>query len=226
MKIAIMQPYFFPYIGYYKLISEVDQFVIYDDIQFTKKGWINRNYLNSTDGPWLFSIPIENSSKIEFINAKSISKEFSREKLQSRIRQNYKKISTTHKLDLVDRIIDFPTNNLFDYLENSLLVLTQEIGIDSKKILKSSQIGDFSKLKGEEKVIAICMAVGAKEYLNPQGGRALYDLANFAKTGISLQFQEKVNPITPTNEGEVPFFSLLHDYLTLSRDELSRKLTQ
>lgn len=224
MKIAIMQPYFFPYIGYYKLISEVDRFVIYDDIQFTKKGWINRNYLNSVDGPWLFSIPIENSSKLEFIKTKRISNEFNRGKMQSRIRQNYRKISTTQKLDFVDKIIEFPTNNLFDYLENSLLALTQEIGIDSKKILRSSQIGDFSGYKGEEKVVAICTAVGATAYVNPHGGQLLYNAASFDRSGISLHFQNRVIPSILTKNHGVPHFSFLHEYLTLSKEELDLRI--
>ena len=62
MKLAIMQPYFFPYIGYFQLIKSVDEFVIYDNIQYTKKGWINRNRIlvNGTD--YLISLPLKKDS--------------------------------------------------------------------------------------------------------------------------------------------------------------------
>lgn len=212
MKIAIMQPYFFPYIGYYELISEVDYFVIYDDVQYTKKGWINRNYLDSKAGPWLFSIPIQNSSAIELICTKVIAPEFDRKKLVNKIKQNYGKLTSPSKLNKVEEIIMYENDNLFDYLRNSIQKLSVELGLDCRKILVSSEIGDFSTLKGEEKVLGICAELGADQYLNPPSGRTLYNSNTFEQRGIELHFQKPLPPTLNTQNQGVQYLSVLHSY--------------
>ena len=213
MKIAIMQPYFFPYIGYYKLMSEVDVFVIYDDVQYTKKGWINRNYLNSKTGPWLFSIPIEDAASIETISSKRIAAEYNRKKLITRIRQNYAMLADSTKLNKLEEIIKFETSSLFEYVEHSLREFGRELNIDSTKIVISSHLGDFSKIKGEEKVLRICKEVGATQYINPPGGRTLYSEKNFENSGIELRFQNKIPPRLKSQDSEIPYLSILDNYL-------------
>jgi hypothetical protein len=220
MKIAIMQPYFFPYAGYYNLLAQVDKFVIYDDIQFTKKGWINRNYLNSLSGPWLFSIPVTNVSAIEIIGQKQIAPEYDRLKLISRIEQNYKRLATPEKLTQVKKMINFSTDSLFKYIHFSLIEMSKEIGIDPEKIIPSSVLGDFTDYKGQEKVIQICKSLSADVYINPIGGKALYSTNTFEESGILLRFQEPIETTSQNQHEEIPYLSFLHDYLTLSSVEL------
>lgn len=213
MKIAIMQPYFFPYIGYYKMMSDVDKFVIYDDVQYTKRGWINRNYLDSKSGPWMFSIPIEKSSIIEAISSKSIAAEYDRMKLARRIRQNYSFFSSPKKLSRIDEILAFETDNLFKYLENSLREFSIDLGLNPKKIIVSSEIGNFTGLKGQDKVLGICKEMGATEYLNPPSGRELYKTDVFEEHGIDLQFQKSISTEKRDSKWGVPYLSALHDFL-------------
>jgi hypothetical protein len=226
MKIAIMQPYFFPYVGYYNLLAQVDKFVIYDDIQFTKKGWINRNYLNSPSGPWLFSIPVTNVSLIEIIGKKQIAPVYDRLKLISRIEQNYKKLATPEKLAQVKRMINFNTSSLFEYIHFSLIEMSKEIGIDPEKIIPSSSLGDFTNYKGQEKVIQICKSLNADVYINPIGGKALYSTNTFEESEILLRFQEPIENVSHNQNEEIPYFSFLHDYLTLSGDELKKVVSR
>ncbi len=68
MKLAIMQPYFFPYIGYFQLINTVDEFVVYDNIEFTKKGWINRNRILVNGKDEYITLPIKKDS--DFLHVK------------------------------------------------------------------------------------------------------------------------------------------------------------
>ena len=220
MKIAIMQPYFFPYIGYYNLIAQVDKFIVYDDIQFTKKGWINRNYLNSPSGPWLFSIPVTNISAIENIGQKQIAPEFDRPKLVSRIEQNYQKLAKPEKLAKVKEIIDFSSNSLFDYLIFSLREMCREIGIEPERLIPSSTLGDFTNYKGQDRVIKICEAMSADVYINPIGGTSLYSADTFKENGILLKFQEPIETVSRNQIEGIPHFSFLHTYLTSSSYQL------
>ena len=219
-RVAIMQPYFLPYIGYFQLMNDVDQFVIYDDVQFTKKGWINRNYLSSNSGPWLFSIPVSNSSEMTLISEKLIAPEFSRSKLISRIEQNYNKFATTEKLMRVREIINFESDNLFEYIRFSLVEMSKEVNIDFNKVIASSSLGDFKMFKGQDKVIQICNSLNADVYVNPVGGKSLYDIKSFETSGIQLIFQEPLIPKLMNATEKSQHYSFLHDYLTLNPDEL------
>jgi hypothetical protein len=222
MKIAIMQPYFFPYVGYFKLLAQVDKFVIYDDVQFTKKGWINRNYLSSSSGPWLFSIPVVNASAIELIRDKRIAPEYSRSKLISRIEQNYHKLTSREKMAQVSNIINFDSDNLFEYIEFSLREMSKELNLEINRVIPSSSLGDFRMFKGQEKVLQICKSLNADTYINPVGGKSLYDIDSFETNGIQLIFQEPNQPqlVNPTEE--IQQYSFLHDYLTMGDEELRR----
>jgi hypothetical protein len=224
-RVAIMQPYFFPYVGYFQLMDEVDHFVIYDDLQFTKKGWINRNYLYSDSGPWLFSIPVSNISELALISEKRIAPEYSRSKLISRIEQNYNKIATSEKLIQMREMINFESDSLFEYIHFSLVEMSKQVNIDFNKIITSSSLGDFKMLKGQDKVIQICKSLNADVYINPIGGKTLYDIDTFKANEIQLIFQESVksNPKSVTEESQS--YSFLHDYLTLDHNELRSLLS-
>ncbi|AVC45854.1 wbqC-like family protein (plasmid) [Rhizobium leguminosarum bv. viciae] len=90
MKLAIMQPYFFPYIGYFQLIHAVDKFVVYDNIKYTKKGWINRNRILRNGEDYTFSLPIKAASDSLDICDRTLSTEFDRNKLVNQIQGAYR----------------------------------------------------------------------------------------------------------------------------------------
>src|SRR2546421_3494048 len=91
MKVAIMQPYFFPYIGYFQLISSVDLFIIYDDIKYTKKGWINRNRFLRNGADCVFTVPVRKDSDFLDVKDRLLARDFDRIKLVNQLREAYRR---------------------------------------------------------------------------------------------------------------------------------------
>lgn len=188
MKIAIMQPYFLPYIGYYQLISSVDEFIIYDNIKYTKKGWINRNRFLLNNKDEIFSLPLKNDSDTLNVVQREISKNFDRNKLINKFNNAYKNAPYFKEvMPVVSCIIKYDNNNLFDYIFNSVKKICIYLEINTK-IKKSSDIDIDHNLKAQEKIIAFCKKLEAKTYINPIGGLDIYSSEFFKKNGIDLYF--------------------------------------
>lgn len=188
MKLAIMQPYFLPYIGYFQLIAAADTFIVYDNIKYTKKGWINRNrmLLNGEDA--IFSLPLKKDSDSLDVVQRELAADFSGTKLLNQFKGAYAQapyFSQTYSL--LERVICFDDDNLFSYLYNSLIQTCRHLGIKTE-IRISSTIEIDHNLKAQDKVLAICEAMSADTYINTIGGTDLYDKAVFHAQGIQLQF--------------------------------------
>lgn len=198
MKIAIMQPYYFPYAGYFDLISNVDVFVLLDDVQYIRRGWVNRNKLLSCHGsPKYITVPVVSHSRIELINRIKIDG-WGWHKKHIRAMTSYRGAS---KLRIVQELSSFsPTSSLCDFLEKTLSIVSYSIGIRTP-FLKSSSL----KVEGraEERILNICEKLGADEYWNLSGGGFLYDQQNFKNRGIKLFFSNPPNSCMN--------FSILHD---------------
>lgn len=188
MKIAIMQPYFLPYIGYWQLINAVEVFVIYDNIQYTKKGWFNRNRFLQNGKDALFSIPLKKDSDFLNVDQRVISSEFNRKKLIAKFKNAYAKAPYIKEImPLLEEIINYDEENLFKYIYNSVKKISEFLEIDTKIIISSTlKIDD--ELKAAQKVLAICKAMGATTYVNTIGGIELYDKNEFKLEGIELNF--------------------------------------
>ncbi len=188
MKLGIMQPYFLPYIGYFQLLNAVDKYVIYDNIQFTKKGWINRNRILQNGKDALITIPVEKDSDYLDVCQRSISSGFDKRKLLNQIKESYRKAPYFNDvIPLIEEIINYEDSNLFNYIYHSIVNICGYLKIDTELIVSSTIDIDHS-LKGQEKVIAICKALGATEYYNAIGGQELYSVADFRKENIQLNF--------------------------------------
>lgn len=191
-RVAIMQPYFLPYIGYWQLMSCVDCFVVYDDIQFTKKGWIHRNrYLNG-GADHTFTLPLKKDSDYLDIRERTLADSWSddKKKIRRKIEGAYRKAPNFNEgMGLFDECLNCYEGNLFSFLLNSLCVVKSRLGILSE-LRVSSELGDTSSLIGQDRVIDICKKVGAGEYVNLTGGRQLYNADAFASQGIRLKFHE------------------------------------
>lgn len=188
MKLGIMQPYFLPYIGYWQLINVVDEFVIYDNIQYTKKGWINKNryLLNGKDA--IFTVNLKKDSDYLNVNQRFISPEYKRSKLIAVFSNAYNNAPMKKEiLPIVESIINYEESNLFGYILNSITKICEHLNIDTK-ITVSSKIDIDHSLKAEQKVIAICKALHADTYVNLSGGIELYTKENFEKENIQLKF--------------------------------------
>jgi WbqC-like protein family len=188
MKLAIMQPYFLPYIGYWQLISSVDTFVIYDNIQYTKKGWFNRNRFLQNGKDVLFSIPLQKDHDYLNVSERFVSPVFDKRKLMAQIQNAYVKAPYQKEIiPFLGDIINYNEENLFKYIYNSVKRICEYLGIDVKIVISSTINIDYS-LKAEEKVLAICNALNATTYINAIGGMELYDKEKFKSEGLELKF--------------------------------------
>lgn len=201
MKVAIMQPYFFPYIGYFQLIHSVDAFVIYDDVNYIKGGWINRNYILSQSIRKIITLRLIGASQNKLINEIEICE--NQKKSYKTIQQNYSKTKNySDTMGVIDNVYKKTDNNLARYLDFAIKEVCNYLEL--KAIwLTSSQIKKDNSLKGQEKVLEICRILGATQYINLPGGRHLYKPEYFAHHGIQLSFLQP--NITPYNQDTSKF---------------------
>ena len=187
MRLAIMQPYFLPYAGYFRLMHGVDTFVVLDAVQFPRGGWVHRNRLLANNGEldWL-TLPLVRSATDTLIsalkfhpNARSLwLGRLSRFPACNQPSGNAQRIAA-----LIKMLDKTPT----DYLVRLLRAVTAELGLDTPFIM-SSKLNLPNPIGRSERIFAICEKLGATTYVNPPGGRAIYDPADFARRGIKLEF--------------------------------------
>jgi hypothetical protein len=206
-----MQPYFFPYIGYWQLIKAVDKFVIYDDVNFIKRGWINRNkILNQGEGKFI-NLLVSQASQNKLINELEVLKNLiHNKKLLKTLESCYRRAPYyADVLPVIESIITQDEGNLARYLEFLIMRLCEYLSIDTEIIL-SSRINKNNDLRGQDKIIEICKILGADEYINGTGGQALYSREEFAACGIQLKFLKTDEIVYQQNTAEfVPNLSII-----------------
>ena len=207
-----MQPYFMPYIGYFQLINAVDKFVIYDDIKYTKKGWINRNRILVNGEDQYISLTLKKDSDYLNIKDRVLSNTWLKDKikLKNRIMESYRKAPYyLEAMQVVDEIIDCVEINLFNFIYNSLQVTCNYLEIKTP-LIKSSSIENENSLKSQDKVLGICKSLNAASYINPEGGVDLYDKGVFTSKAIDLKLLKAQNtPYNQYNNVFVPFLSII-----------------
>lgn len=196
MKLGIMQPYFIPYIGYWQLMNAVDKYVIYDDVNFIKGGWINRNRILINGIPGYINVPMQGSSPNKHINEIAVNTdERIAEKNLHTIRNAYKKAAYFEEVyPLVEKIVKCRETNLALYIAESFKVINNYLGITTELLL-SSDLKKNCELKGQDKILHICDLLGATEYYNAIGGQQLYDRKIFKERQITLKFLQTDNII-------------------------------
>ena len=189
MKIGIMQPYFFPYIGYWQLINAVDKFVIYDDVNFIKNGWINRNYILLNGQKHLITLPLQRVSSFQQINnIDIICNQKIKDKLLKTIYTAYSKANYFKQVfPIIENTINHESGNIATAIKYSIQAIVSYLNIQTEILLSSNIKKDIS-LKGENKVINIIKQTGGNEYINAIGGQNLYNRESFLDNGISLYF--------------------------------------
>ncbi len=181
-----MQPYFFPYLGYWQLIQAVDTFVIYDDVNFIKRGYINRNYILIGKRPGRITLELNGASQNRLINEITVGG--NGQKILKTIELNYKKAPHFPEIfPLLQTILLQMEKNLAKYLGFSIQLICDYLELPTK-ILYSSEIPKDNTLKGQEKILAICEKLDADHYVNPIGGLELYNKETFKRRGIVLNF--------------------------------------
>lgn len=216
---AIMQPYFLPYIGYFQLIAAVNLFIVYDNIKYTKKGWINRNrfLLNGKDE--IFSLPLKGDSDLLDVRERSLAADFNCDKLVSQLVGAYRKAPYFKQaFPLIEQILRRDESNLFQFLYLSIVLVCQYIGITTE-IRISSDIPIDHALKNQDKVLALCKAVSTDVYVNAIGGIDLYSKEDFRSHQIELKFIRSRPFVYPQFGNDfVPWLSIVDVLMFNSRD--------
>lgn len=188
MFLGIMQPYFLPYIGYFQLLNKCDEFVIYDDIEYTKRGWINRNYFLQNKKPTLFTVPLKKDRDTLKIKERVLADNYDPKSLLRRFDGAYRKSSQFQAVyPVLEKICLHEDKNLFGFIHFSLIQIMNYLDIETP-IHLSSEIDVDRELKSELRVLDICQKLDASSYINPIGGVDLYNPEEFKKNGMALYF--------------------------------------
>lgn len=224
MRVAIMQPYLFPYLGYFQLLNAADTFVLLDDAQFTNRGWINRNRLLVNGQLFRFTLPVRQGPRERSIRATQVQPDPRHTtKLLAAITQNYRAAPGFRPvLDLCQRVLLAPEPNLADRLELSLREVMDHVGLTTP-LLRSSALALAPKLRAQDRILAICRQLDATHYLNLPGGETLYSRPAFAAQGVELCFLQPVlEPYAQFSLPFVPSLSILDLLLHTSPAEALR----
>jgi hypothetical protein len=230
MKVAIMQPYLFPYLGYFQLIAAVDTFVVYDDVAFIRRGWINRNRLNVGGTATYFTVPLEDASQHRTIRETKVeSGQYPhwRRKFFGTIDAWYRKASAYAAIrPLLETVFpEAEAESIADVARRSLTAVCSYCGITTR-FVDSSVTYANADLHKAERLIDICKKERAETYLNAEGGQALYTKEEFSAHGISLQFLRSV-PVPypqPPAQGFMANLSMIDVMMHNSREQLAQQL--
>ena len=212
MKLAIMQPYLFPYIGYFQLINAVDRFVVLDDVNHIKRGWVNRNRILVNGEPHMFTMPLKDASQNRLICEIALSPEAVawRNSFLRTLEFNYRKASEFATVyPLLREIVMFDTGSMVDYIVNTLRRLCGWLGIETEMVW-SSRGYEKQGYAGQERILDICRREKTDRYINPIGGVEIYDKELFARHGIRLNFLKSGDISYQQFDGEfVPWLSII-----------------
>lgn len=189
MRLGIMQPYLFPYIGYFQLINSVDKFVIFDDVNYIKKGWMNRNRILLNGQEYKFTIPLDKASQNKIINEINLTLNNNwKARFLKTIISAYKNAPMFSRVyPLIEKIIDFENRNLSTFVSNSIIQICNYLEIKTQIIITSLPY-NTAYLKGQDKILEICRIEKAEVYINPSGGREIYRREEFEKQNVRLLF--------------------------------------
>lgn len=226
MKIAIMQPYFFPYIGYFQLINAVDKFVFLDDVNFINRGWINRNRILVNGKDVIFTIPLKDASQNRLINEIMTGGDEWKNKILKTIELSYKKAPQFYSVfGVINEVISSSLHDIASFAKKSIESVCSYLEIKTEIVFSSNQYNN-KNLKGEERIIDIVLKEKATDYINPGGGTELYNRDNFFDRGLQLYFLKTKELIYPQFKNQfVPFLSIV-DVMMFNEKEKVKQLLQ
>lgn len=225
MKIAIMQPYIFPYLGYFQLIKSVEKFVVYDDVNYIKQGWINRNRILLNDKDFLFVLNLEGASSFKLINEIELGNNV--KKILKTIEQAYLKAPYYKEVyPLIESLLLQSERNLAKYLFNQITAISRYLNIETELLLSSTIVKD-NTLKGKDKVISICEKLKGSTYINAIGGKELYDKSDFLNHGLDLLFiKSRMISYQQFNNEFIPWLSIIDVLMFNSKDKVQLLLDE
>ena len=227
-SIAIMQPYFLPYIGYFQLIAAVDKFVIFDDVNYINHGWINKNRLLLNGVAHTFTVPLRGASQNKLIHEIELDdSQRWRAKLLRTISQAYGKAPCYEPaMALLENLIHYPSHQLDAFLLHSIQKTAHYLSLKTE-IVSTSRIYHNAHLKGQERILDICRQEQAHIYINPIGGVDLYNRDYFLDNKVNLKFLRS-RPIAYSQKSHdhVPWLSIMDVLMFNEADALRKLLTE
>ena len=224
-----MQPYLFPYVGYFQLIKAVDHFIVYDDVQWRKGGWINRNLILVNERAEYITLPVKKDSFTKNINQREFAASFDHDKtvFLRKITQAYELAPYfSQALHVVTECFASSDRNVATFLEHCLKVCCEYLHIDTR-ISRSSQItGKSEGLRSQDRVLDTLARVGADQYVNASGGRELYGTNDFSEQKIDLLFLEpQLREYSQRIPRFVPSLSIIDAMMFNSVEEMASQLS-
>ena len=227
-KLAIMQPYIFPYLGYFQLVNHVDSFIFLDDVNFIKKGWIHRNELPIGDSTYMFSIPLKKKSQNKLINEHfihEINYKKWKESFYKTLDEQYRSAKNYHIINtLIHDILDSSENNIARLAANSVIKTCNYLEIDTL-FKSSSKLSIDESLGGQSRIIELCKREKTTDYINLSGGKELYNPKDFRKENLNLKFI-RLKDLQNENElfSKNKYFSIIHLLMHLDKSEIHHLL--
>ena len=209
MIIAGNQPYFLPYIGFWQLVNAADLFLIGDNYNFIKRGWIQRNRILINGKPFFFGLEVKHITSFRKINETEFIDFDVAQKLNTVYRAYRKAPQFDAGYNLVKTILDNPERNVAEFLFQSIKDVCRFLGIDTK-FIRSSEIPGNDSYKREYRIYDFCHRLGGDTYLNAVGGQDLYHFDDFEKHGVTLKFiHPNIRPYKQFYNEFVPGLSIL-----------------
>lgn len=214
MKVAIMQPYLFPYIGYFSLIKNTDHFVFFDTPQYIRKGWINRNRLLSCNGQDVyFTVPVEKCSRETIIKNVKISNGNNwKEKWLGQLSVYKKKAPYYYNVvDIINETMDNKTEYISDLAINSIIKTCEYLDLNIKyDVFSQMDLGDIQAQEPDEWALYITQKMGYDTYVNPPGGKSFFDRKKYMDADIKLEFlTQKLDQYNQKSKEFIPGLSII-----------------
>jgi hypothetical protein len=222
--VSVMQPYVFPYIGYFNLCHASDIFVFYDDVNYIKQGWINRNRILVNKCPYAFSIPLKNGSSFELIGNVAMSG-FDKYKVKflEQIEQSYCKAKFFKAgRKYVENVLNAESESISRLAIKSVVDFFELVDIERRFLTSSEAFSSSRGIDRADRLIEIVKSLGSSRYVNPLGGAALYDRSYFNQKGVKLYFvKSKLIPYTQVRRaGFVAGLSIIDVIMNNSVDDI------
>ncbi|WP_421921684.1 WbqC family protein [Marinobacter salarius] len=225
MNVAVMQPYLFPYIGYFQLISASDLFLLFDDVAFIKRGYINRNTILLDGQPFRFTVPVPGASQNKMIEELSYSDDV--QKVLKSISQSYSKSPYFNEVyPIIESVLCQEDRSIASLCLESYQRIFSYLGY-KKRFVKTSALDYCRNQTAEDRIIDLCKKYDATSYINPIGGVDLYSIDHFKNAGLDLRFlkPELVEYSQPTTKF-VPGLSIIDVLMNCSQTEVNSLLSQ
>ena len=222
MIVAVMQPYFFPYIGYFQLMHAVDTFVFFDDVQYIDRGWVNRNRIPLGGKVAWLSMPVVHADRGLAINQRQYLLDTGAKSILQKIEAAYPRKKEQEEARLIVELISFKNPNVAKFNANLLRRIAELLEIKCE-FLYSSEILNQCSLRGPERIIEVCKILNASDYINPIGGLSLYNSQMFENENIKLSFL-RTTATSCTIGGEPIHFSIIDKLINIDKESIATGL--